>query len=216
MRRRTQPIICLQIDIAAVAGDEYKFTFIQKGGGSANKTFLYQKTKAVLTPEKLIDFLKEAIVSLGTAACPPYHLAVVIGGTSAEYNLKVVKKASIRDLDSLPTSGSMTGHGWRDTGWEDKVLKMTRELGIGAQFGGKYYCHDVRVIRLPRHGASCPIGIGVSCSADRQIRAKITKDGLFLEQLETDPAQYLPDSDAEDDNAVRIDLTKPCQKFRQN
>ena len=149
-----------QIDIAAVAGDEYKFTFIQKGGGSANKTFLYQKTKAVLTPEKLIDFLKEAIVSLGTAACPPYHLAVVIGGTSAEYNLKVVKKASIRDLDSLPKSGSMTGHGWRDAGWEDEILKMTRELGIGAQFGGKYYCHDVRVIRLPRHGASCPIGIG--------------------------------------------------------
>ena len=152
-----------QIDISAGAGDEYKFTFIQKGGGSANKTFLYQKTKAVLTPEGLKDFLKEAIVSLGTAACPPYHLAVVIGGSSAEYNLKVVKKASIRDLDSLPKSGSMTGHGWRDAYWEDEILKMTRELGIGAQFGGKYYCHDVRVIRLPRHGASCPIGIGVSC-----------------------------------------------------
>ena len=164
-----------QIDINAGQGLEYKLTFIQKGGGSANKTFLYQKTKAVLTPEGLKDFLKEAIVSLGTAACPPYHLAVVIGGSSAEYNLKVVKKASIRDLDSLPKSGSMTGHGWRDADWEDEILKMTRELGIGAQFGGKYYCHDVRVIRLPRHGASCPIGIGVSCSADRQIRAKIQK-----------------------------------------
>ena len=204
-----------QIDISAGAGDEYKFTFIQKGGGSANKTFLYQKTKAVLTPEGLKEFLKEAIVSLGTAACPPYHLAVVIGGSSAEYNLKVVKKASIRDLDSLPKSGAMTGHGWRDADWEDEILKMTRELGIGAQFGGKYYCHDVRVIRLPRHGASCPIGIGVSCSADRQIRAKITKDGLFLEQLETDPAQYLPDlSDAKDDNAISIDLTKPMSEIQ--
>ena len=151
-----------QIDIAAGAGDEYHFTFIQKGGGSANKTFLYQKTKAVLTPDGLKDFLKEAIVSLGTAACPPYHLAIVIGGTSAEYNLKVVKKASIRDLDTLPTSGSLAGHGWRDLDWEEQILQMTRDLGIGAQFGGKYYCHDVRVIRLPRHGASCPIGIGVS------------------------------------------------------
>lgn len=204
-----------QIDIAAGSGDEYKFTFIQKGGGSANKTFLYQKTKAVLTPDGLKAFLKEAIVSLGTAACPPYHLAVVIGGTSAEYNLKVVKKASIRDLDTLPTSGTMTGHGWRDLDWENEILKMTRELGIGAQFGGKYYCHDVRVIRLPRHGASCPIGIGVSCSADRQIRAKITKDGLFLEQLETDPAKYLPDaSEIADNDAVSIDLTRPMSEIR--
>ena len=204
-----------QIDIAAGSGDEYKFTFIQKGGGSANKTFLYQKTKAVLTPDGLKAFLKEAIISLGTAACPPYHLAVVIGGTSAEYNLKVVKKASIRDLDTLPTSGTMTGHGWRDLDWENEILKMTRELGIGAQFGGKYYCHDVRVIRLPRHGASCPIGIGVSCSADRQIRAKITKDGLFLEQLETDPAKYLPDaSEIADNDAVSIDLTRPMSEIR--
>ena len=204
-----------QIDIAAGSGDEYKFTFIQKGGGSANKTFLYQKTKAVLTPDGLKAFLKEAIISLGTAACPPYHLAVVIGGTSAEYNLKVVKKASIRDLDTLPTSGTMTGHGWRDLDWENEILKMTRELGIGAQFGGKYYCHDVRVIRLPRHGASCPIGIGVSCSADRQIRAKITKDGLFLEQLETDPAKYLPDAgEIADNDAVSIDLTRPMSEIR--
>ena len=204
-----------QIDIAAGSGDEYHFTFIQKGGGSANKTFLYQKTKAVLTPDGLKAFLKEAIVSLGTAACPPYHLAVVIGGTSAEYNLKVVKKASIRDLDTLPTAGSMTGHGWRDLDWEEEILKMTRELGIGAQFGGKYYCHDVRVIRLPRHGASCPIGIGVSCSADRQIRAKITKEGLFLEQLETDPAKYLPDAtETADTEAVSIDLTRPMSEIQ--
>ena len=199
-----------QIDIAAGAGAEYKFTFIQKGGGSANKTFLHQKTKAVLNPDSMKAFLKEAIVSLGTAACPPYHLAIVIGGTSAEHNLKTVKKASVRDLDTLPTSGSESGHGWRDLEWEKIILDMTRELGIGAQFGGKYYCHDVRVIRLPRHGASCPIGIGVSCSADRQIRAKITTDGLFLEQLETDPAQYLPDlSDETEDDAISIDLNQP-------
>ena len=199
-----------QIDIAAGAGAEYKFTFIQKGGGSANKTFLHQKTKAVLNPDSMKAFLKEAIVSLGTAACPPYHLAIVIGGTSAEHNLKTVKKASVRDLDTLPVSGSESGHGWRDLEWEKIILDMTRELGIGAQFGGKYYCHDVRVIRLPRHGASCPIGIGVSCSADRQIRAKITADGLFLEQLETDPAQYLPDlSDEAEDDAVSIDLNQP-------
>ena len=201
-----------QIDIAASAGDEYKFTFIQKGGGSANKTFLHQKTKAVLNPDSLKEFLKEAIVSLGTAACPPYHLAVVIGGTSAEHNLKVVKKASVRNFDTLPVKGSMSGHGWRDLEWEKIILDMTRILGIGAQFGGKYYCHDVRVIRLPRHGASCPIGIGVSCSADRQIRAKITADGLFLEQLETEPAKYLPEiSDATEDDAVAIDLNQPMK-----
>ena len=200
-----------QIDITASNGAEYHFTFIQKGGGSANKTFLHQKTKAVLNPNGLMDFLKEAIVSLGTAACPPYHLAVVVGGTSAEFNLKTVKKASVRDLDHLPTKGSETGHGWRDLKWEAKILEMTRELGIGAQFGGKYYCHDVRVIRLPRHGASCPIGIGVSCSADRQIRGKITKDGIFLEQLEEHPVKYLPDiTDYEaSDRAVNIDLTQP-------
>lgn len=199
-----------QIDIAAGDGDEYHFTFIQKGGGSANKTFLHQKTKAVLNPQALREFLHDAIISLGTAACPPYHLAIVIGGTSAEYNLKTVKKASVRDLDNLPTSGSNSGHGWRDLEWEKIILDMTRELGIGAQFGGKYYCHDVRVIRLPRHGASCPIGIGVSCSADRQIRAKITAEGLFLEQLETDPAKYLPDlAEEAEDNAVAIDLNQP-------
>ncbi len=204
-----------QIDIAAGSGAEYHFTFIQKGGGSANKTFLHQKTKAVLNPESLKAFLKEAIVSLGTAACPPYHLAVVIGGTSAEYNLKTLKKASVRDLDTLPASGDISGHGWRDREWEQIILDMTRELGIGAQFGGKYYCHDVRVIRLPRHGASCPIGIGVSCSADRQIRAKITKDGLFLEQLETDPARYLPDAaDEPADQSVAIDLNQPMDAIR--
>jgi fumarate hydratase class I len=204
-----------QIDIAASSGSEYHFTFIQKGGGSANKTFLHQKTKAVLNPDGLRAFLKEAIVSLGTAACPPYHLAIVVGGTSAEFNLKTVKKASVRDLDHLPTSGSESGHGWRDLEWEKEILQMTRELGIGAQFGGKYYCHDVRVIRLPRHGASCPIGVGVSCSADRQIRGKITKDGIFLEQLEEQPAQYLPDVSAEEvaDDAVNIDLTKPMTEI---
>lgn len=204
-----------QIDIAASSGSEYHFTFIQKGGGSANKTFLHQKTKAVLNPDGLRAFLKEAIISLGTAACPPYHLAIVIGGTSAEFNLKTVKKASVRDLDHLPTQGSESGHGWRDLEWEKEILQMTRELGIGAQFGGKYYCHDVRVIRLPRHGASCPIGIGVSCSADRQIRGKITKDGIFLEQLEEQPAQYLPDVSAEKnaDDAVHVDLTKPMTEI---
>ena len=204
-----------QIDIYAGAGAEYNLTFIQKGGGSANKTFLYQKTKAVLNEEGLKAFLKEAIIGLGTAACPPYHLAVVIGGTSAEYNLKTVKAASIRDLDGLPTSGSETGHGWRDLEWEETILQMTRELGIGAQFGGKYFCHDVRVIRLPRHGASCPIGIGVSCSADRQIKAKITAEGLFVEQLETDPAQYLPDtSDMAETEVVAIDLNQPMDSIR--
>lgn len=203
-----------QIDIAASDGAGYEFTFIQKGGGSANKTFLYQKTKAVLNPEGLRSFLKEAIISLGTAACPPYHLAVVIGGTSAEFNLKTVKKASIRDLDNLPTSGDETGRGWRDVAWEEEILQMTRELGIGAQFGGKYYCHDVRVIRLPRHGASCPIGIGVSCSADRQIKAKITKEGLFLEQLEIDPARFLPDVEAvETAQVVEINLNKPMAEI---
>ena len=205
-----------QIDIAAGPGHEYHFTFIQKGGGSANKTFLFQKTKAVLNEASLKQFLKEAIMTLGTAACPPYHLAVVIGGTSAEFNLKTVKKASVRDLDTLPTAGTMAGHGWRDLEWEQIILHITRELGIGAQFGGKYYCHDVRVIRLPRHGASCPIGIGVSCSADRQMRAKITSEGLFLEQLETNPARFLPDivTDEEgDEPVVDIDLNQPMAEI---
>lgn len=204
-----------QIDIYAGKGAEYHFTFIQKGGGSANKTFLYQKTKAVLNEQGMRDFLREAIISLGTSACPPYHLAVVIGGTSAEYNLKTVKAASTHDLDGLVTQGSASGHGWRDLEWEEKILQMTRELGIGAQFGGKYYCHDVRVIRLPRHGASCPIGIGVSCSADRQIKAKITAEGLFLEQLETVPARFLPDSEDKAEQAVTIDLNRPMAEIRQ-
>ncbi len=181
-----------QIEINSSDGEEFDLTFIQKGGGSANKTFLYQKSKAVLNPKDLKNFLRDSILSLGTAACPPYHLAIVIGGTSAEFNLKVVKKASIKELDSLPTKGSEIGNGWRDLEWEKIILNMTREFGIGAQFGGKYYCHDVRVIRLPRHGASCPIGIGVSCSADRQIKAKINSKGLFLEKLEEDPSRFLP------------------------
>ena len=203
-----------QIDLYAGKGGEYHFTFIQKGGGSANKSFLFQKTKAVLNEESLKEFIKEAIIGLGTAACPPYHLALVIGGTSAEYTMKTVKMASVKSLDNLPTSGDMTGHGWRDLEWEERVLQMTRELGIGAQFGGKYFCHDVRVIRLPRHGASCPIGIGVSCSADRQVKAKITKDGLFIEKLERDPARFLPDvADQSDDEVVKIDLNQPMSEI---
>ena len=199
-----------QIDLYAGKGLEYKFAFIQKGGGSANKTFLHQKTKAVLNPDSMREFIRTAILDLGTSACPPYHLAVVIGGTSAEYNLKTVKQASIRALDALPTEGNSLGHAWRDLEWEAEILQITRDLGIGAQFGGKYYCHDVRVIRLPRHGASCPIGIGVSCSADRQALAKITPEGIFVEKLERDPAQYLPEIDEADDvPAVPVDLNRP-------
>ena len=200
-----------QIDIYAGKGAQYDLTFIQKGGGSANKSFLYQKTKAVLNEAAMMDFVKEAIINLGTAACPPYHLAIVIGGTSAEYTMKTVKMASIKALDNLPTQGSESGHGWRDTEWEERILQLTRELGIGAQFGGKYFCHDVRVIRLPRHGASCPIGIGVSCSADRQVKAKITQDGIFIERLERDPARFLPDISDEGDgeDVVKIDLNQP-------
>ena len=199
-----------QIDLYAGKGLEYKFAFIQKGGGSANKTFLHQKTKAVLNPESMREFIRTAILDLGTSACPPYHLAVVIGGTSAEYNLKTVKQASIRALDALPTEGNSLGHAWRDLEWEAEILQITRDLGIGAQFGGKYYCHDVRVIRLPRHGASCPIGIGVSCSADRQALAKITPEGIFVEKLERDPARYLPEIDTSDKiPAVPVDLNRP-------
>ncbi len=200
-----------QIDIYAGKGAQYDLTFIQKGGGSANKSFLYQKTKAVLNDDSMMAFVKEAIINLGTAACPPYHLAIVIGGTSAEYTMKTVKMASIKALDNLPTQGSEAGHGWRDTEWEARVLQLTRELGIGAQFGGKYFCHDVRVIRLPRHGASCPIGIGVSCSADRQVKAKITAEGIFIESLEKDPARFLPDvaDEVADDDVVKIDLNQP-------
>ena len=198
------------------AGDEYKFLFMAKGGGSANKSFLYQQTKAVLNPASMLAFLEEKIRSLGTAACPPYHLAIVIGGTSAEYALKTAKYASARYLDALPDAGSAAGHGFRDTELEQQVLEITRRTGIGAQFGGKYFCHDVRVIRLPRHGASCPVAIAVSCSADRQALGKITRDGVFLERLETDPAQYLPEITADelDDDVVRIDLSRPMPQIR--
>ena len=204
-----------QIEIYAVGGDEYRFLFIAKGGGSANKTYLYQETKAVLTPEKLTTFMTEKMKTLGTAACPPYHLAFVIGGTSAEFNLKTVKLATTKYLDDLPTAGSQSGHAFRDLQLEDEILKISRELGIGAQFGGKYFCLDTRVIRLPRHGASCPIGVGVSCSADRNIKAKITRKGVFLEKLETDPAQYLPEVEVAAQDAVRVDLNRPMAQIRE-
>jgi fumarate hydratase class I len=181
-----------QIDLYAVKGNEYHFLFLAKGGGSANKTYLFQKTKALLNPTSLEQFFKENIASLGTAACPPYHLAIAIGGTSAEANLKAVKLASAGYYDDLPTKGNVHGQAFRDLEMEAKVLTITQNLGIGAQFGGKYFCHDVKIIRLPRHGASCPVGMGVSCSADRNIKGKITKDGIFLEQLETNPARFLP------------------------
>jgi fumarate hydratase class I len=206
-----------QIDLYAEPGDEYHFLFIAKGGGSANKSFLYQANPAVLNPAALRKFLDDRIRTLGTAACPPYHLAIVIGGTSAEMNLKTVKLASCRYLDSLPAAGNKFGQAYRDRELEAEVLGLTRAMGIGAQFGGKYFCHDVRVIRLPRHGASLPIGIGVSCSADRQILGKITADGVFLEQLETNPARYLPDVDeaALGGAVVRIDLTRPMDEIRR-
>jgi fumarate hydratase class I len=205
-----------QIDLYADDGDEYHFLFITKGGGSANKTFLYQETKALLNPESLLRFLEQKMKTLGTSACPPYHLAFVIGGTSAEMTLKTVKLASCRALDSLPSSGSKLGHAFRDVELEAKVLDLSRKSGIGAQFGGKYFCHDVRVIRLPRHGASCPVAMGVSCSADRQALGKITREGIFLEQLETNPAQYLPEVTHEDlgTPVVRIDLRRPMQEIR--
>jgi len=206
-----------QIDLFADEGDEYHFLFIAKGGGSANKTFLFQQTKAVLNPKSLIKFVDEKIRTLGTAACPPYHLAIVIGGTSAELTLKTVKLASCRYLDTLPTAGNKFGQAFRDRDFEAEVLRLTRETGIGAQFGGKYFCHDVRVIRLPRHGASLPIGIGVSCSADRQILGKITAEGVFLEELETNPAKYLPEIDEAKlgGPVVRLDLTRPMAEIRQ-
>ena len=192
---------------------EYSFMFMAKGGGSANKSLMYQETKALLNPEKLDEFLDEKLRLLGTAACPPYHLAIVIGGTSAEYSLKVAKLATTRALDSLPTKGSIDGHGFRDLEMEDHVLKMSQKFGIGAQFGGKYFCHDVRVIRLARHGASLPVSIAVSCAADRQILAKINKDGVFLEQLETDPAQFLPEVIDEhlNDDVTKINLNQPMK-----
>jgi len=203
-----------QIEIYAVEGDSYHFLFIAKGGGSANKTYLYQETKATLTPENLIAFMKQKMKTLGTAACPPYHLAFAVGGTSAEINLKTVKLASAGYLDHLPTAGNRLGHAFRDTELEAEVLEISRRLGIGAQFGGKYFCHDVRVIRLPRHGASCPIGLGVSCSADRNIKAKITKQGIFIERLETNPARYLPEPGAPDSTAVAVDLNRSMDEVR--
>ncbi len=206
-----------QFDIYATDGDEYKFLFVAKGGGSANKTFLYQQTPAVLNPKSLVAFLDEKIRTLGTAACPPYHLAIAIGGTSAEMNLKTVKLASTKYLDGLPTRGGREGHAYRDLEMEQEILELTRQMGIGAQFGGKYFCHDVRVVRLPRHGASVPIGLGVSCSADRQILGKITREGIFLEQLETNPAQYLPEVDESElgSDVVSVDLTRPMDEIRR-
>jgi fumarate hydratase, class I len=206
-----------QIDLYATEGDAYKFLFMAKGGGSANKTFLYQQTKALLNPASLAKFLDAQIRTLGTSACPPYHLSIVIGGLSVEQNLKTVKLASARYLDSLPEAGNTYGQAFRDRELEQIVLQMTRDMGIGAQFGGKYFCHDVRVIRLPRHGASCPVGIGVSCSADRQIKGKITKDGIFVEALEADPAHYLPDVDVSKlaGEVVKIDLNRPMDEIRK-
>jgi fumarate hydratase, class I len=206
-----------QIELYATDGDEYDFLFVAKGGGSANKTFLFQETPARLTPDGLLKFIDDKIKSLGTAACPPYHLAIVVGGPSAEFTLKTVKLASCRYLDSLPPQGNKYGQAFRDREMEEKVHKLTQANGIGAQFGGKYFCHDVRVIRLPRHGASLPIAIGVSCSADRQAMGKITKDGVFLEQLETDPAKYMPDIDAGrlGGDVVKIDLRQPMSEIRK-
>jgi fumarate hydratase class I len=205
-----------QVEIFATDGDAYKFLFMAKGGGSANKSYLYQETKALLNPERLLSFLEEKMRSLGTAACPPYHLAVVIGGTSAEYALKTAKLASAHYLDTLPAEGNRLGRGFRDVDFEQQVLGIAQRTGIGAQFGGKYFCHDVRVVRLPRHGASCPVAIAVSCSADRQAVGKITKDGVYLEALEHDPAKYLPETTHEDlsSDVVKIDLARPMSDIR--
>jgi fumarate hydratase class I len=205
-----------EIEIESVDGDAYKLLFMAKGGGSANKSFLFQETRALLNPESLLTWLDEKLRTLGTAACPPYHLAVVIGGTSAESTLKTAKLASARYLDSLPGDGNELGRGFRDREFEHEVLKLTQQFGIGAQFGGKYFCHDVRVIRLPRHGASCPVAVAVSCSADRQSLAKITADGVFLEQLETDPAKYLPEVEHDElgGELVEIDLNQPMDQIR--
>jgi fumarate hydratase class I len=210
-----------QIDLFAADGDEYNFLFMAKGGGSANKTFLYQQTKAVLNEKALLAFAEEKIKTLGTAACPPYHLSFVVGGLSAELNLKTVKLGSAKYYDSLPTSGSAGGRAFRDLEWEGRIHELTQRMGIGAQFGGKYFCHDVRVVRLPRHGASCPVGLGVSCSADRQAKGKITREGIFLEQLETDVDQYLPEVTEESLAAassgapvVEIDLNQPMADIR--
>jgi len=206
-----------EIKISATEGGEYKFLFMAKGGGSANKSYLYQETKALLNENTLLPWINEKIQTLGTAACPPYHLGIAIGGTSAEFAVETAKLASARYLDSLPTEGSALGHGFRDTDLEAKVLELSRNTGIGAQFGGKYFCHDVRIVRLPRHGASCPVAIAVSCSADRQMLGKITSEGVFLEQLEHDPAQYLPDttpSQLDGSEVVHIDLNRPMSEIR--
>ena len=202
-----------QIDIYSKKGSSYEFLFLAKGGGSANKTFLYQKTKSLLNDKSMDEFIREKIKDLGTSACPPYHLALVIGGTSAEANLAAVKKASAGYFDNLPTSGNMSGQAFRDLEWEKRVHKICQESSIGAQFGGKYFAHDVRVIRLPRHAASCPVGLGVSCSADRNIKGKITKDGIFLEQLEVNPKQFLPEIPPHMEQAVVIDLNRPMPEI---
>jgi fumarate hydratase, class I len=215
--RNTGSNLPAQIEVYATPGDGYHFLFMAKGGGSANKSYLFQETKAILNPVAMTRFLDEKLRSLGTAACPPYHLAVVIGGTSAEHTLKTAKLASARYLDTLPTTGdTATGHGFRDLELEEQVLQLTRGFGIGAQFGGKYFCHDVRVVRLPRHGASLPVAIAVSCSADRQAKGKITRDGVFVEQLETEPAHFLPETTHDDleGDVVRIDLHRPMSEIR--
>ena len=210
----------VQFDIYAAPGeahaDEFSLMFVAKGGGSANKSFLFQETRAILTPERLLKFLETKMKTLGTSACPPYHLAIVIGGTSAEATMKTVKLASTKWLDELPTTGSRAGHAIRDLEMEQQVLELSRNIGIGAQFGGKYFCHDVRVIRLARHGASLPVGIGVSCSADRQIKAKITPEGIFVEQLETDPSKYLPETtgDILGGEVVAVDLNRPMAEIQ--
>ena len=213
--KNTNTNLPAQMDLMSVDGDDYKFLFVAKGGGSANKSFLFQETRAVLNPKSLVEYLTSKMVSLGTAACPPYHLAFVIGGTSAEATMKTVKLASTKYLDHLPTTGSANGRAFRDVELEAQLLEAARKTGIGAQFGGKYFALDVRVIRLPRHGASLPIGIGVSCSADRQAKGKITKDGVFLEQLEFEPLKYIPEElrHRKDDSAVRIDLNRPMNEI---
>lgn len=213
--KNTNTNLPAQLDLASCDGDEYKFLFVAKGGGSANKSYLYQETRAILNPKTLVEFLTSKMVSLGTAACPPYHLVFVIGGTSAEATLKTVKLASTKYLDHLPTTGSPNGRAFRDVELEAQMLESARKCGIGAQFGGKYFALDVRVIRLPRHGASLPVGIGVSCSADRQAKGKITKSGVYLEQLETNPLQYIPESlrEQKDTQAVRVDLNRPMSEI---
>jgi fumarate hydratase class I len=213
--KNTRSNLPAQIEIFATQGNEYKFLFMAKGGGSANKSYLYQETKALLNPKSLLQFMDEKLRSLGTAACPPYHLAIVIGGTSAEHTLKTAKLASARYLDTLPTAGSELGHGFRDLELEQQVLELAQRSGIGAQFGGKYFAHDVRVVRLPRHGASCPVAIAVSCSADRQALGKITKDGIYLEHLETNPAKYMPDVKESElgGSVVKLDLNRPMNEL---